>query len=160
MATYRFIGTMLIAFALPALSSLAAEPIIGIASVIDADTFELHGTRIRLVRIDAPESGQLCQDDVGKNYSCGQKAALALAEHVGPGTLACDPLDRDRYGRTVAVCHLGSEDIGAWLVESGLAVAYRDYSLDYVAAEDQARIARRGIWAGTFQMPWDWRKAH
>ncbi|HZA65683.1 MAG TPA: hypothetical protein VE592_01970 [Geminicoccaceae bacterium] len=40
----------------------------------------------------------------------------------------------------------------------GLALAYRRYSRDYVAAEDEARVAGRGMWAGTFEPPWDWRR--
>jgi len=47
-----------------------------------------------------------------------------------------------------------------WLVAQGLALAYRHYSVDYVAAEDEARAAGRGMWAGTFEPPWDWRHRH
>ncbi len=139
---------------------LAAEPIAGVASVIDADTLEIHGTRIRLIGIDAPEGRQLCQDAAGKDYRCGQQAALALADHIGSRTVECRGDDLDRYGRTLAVCWLGSEDLIGWLVSEGWAVAYRHYSTAYVGQEDAARIAHRGIWAGSFQMPWDWRKQH
>lgn len=34
----------------------------------------------------------------------------------------------------------------------------REYSSDYVAAEDAAKAAKRGIWAGAFDVPADWRK--
>ncbi len=34
----------------------------------------------------------------------------------------------------------------------------REYSSDYVAAEDAAKAAKRGIWAGDFDVPADWRK--
>lgn len=63
-----------------ATSGPATEPLIGIATVIDGDTIELHGERIRLLGIDAPESGQLCHGGGGASYRCGQKAALALAD--------------------------------------------------------------------------------
>ena len=43
------------------------------------------------------------------------------------------------------------------MVDKGLAVAYRRYSTEYIGAEDDARNAKRGLWAGTFQMPWDFR---
>lgn len=44
------------------------------------------------------------------------------------------------------------------MVAEGWAVAYRRYSMDYVKQEDQAKSVRRGIWAGRFAMPWDWRR--
>jgi endonuclease YncB( thermonuclease family) len=61
-------------------------------------------------------------------------------------------------GRTVAVCFLGSEELNRWMVANGWAVAFRRYSLDYVADEDGARLAGAGLWSSTFQMPWDWRQ--
>ena len=48
-------------------------------------------------------------------------------------------------------------DIGRRLVSAGWALAYRRYSKDYVAAENEARKARRGMWRGTFVKPWEWR---
>jgi endonuclease YncB( thermonuclease family) len=52
-------------------------------------------------------------------------------------------------------------DIGRRLVSAGWALAYRRYSMDYVAAEDEARRAKRGMWRGTFVKPWNgahWRR--
>jgi len=131
----------------------------GIASVIDGDTIELHGTRIRLIGIDAPESRQLCQRN-GEPWRCGQAAALALADHIEGKTLDCRPDGEDRYGRTLAVCFLGSEDLNGWLVEQGWALAYRHYSTVYVGQESRAEAANAGVWSAEFEMPWDWRKAH
>ncbi|MCP1546992.1 hypothetical protein J2W76_000237 [Methylorubrum zatmanii] len=37
-------------------------------------------------------------------------------------------------------------------------MAYRRYSTAYVAQEDAAKLAKRGIWAGRFSAPWVWRK--
>ena len=58
----------------------------------------------------------------------------------------------------VGVCALGGEDLNAWLVSEGHALAYRRYSLKYVEQEKAARAVRRGIWAGDFVAPWDWRR--
>ena len=128
------------------------------ATVIDGDTIEIRGQRVRLFGIDSPESAQLCQAGQ-KPYRCGQQAALVLADRIGERTVRCQERDKDRYGRVVAVCYVGGEDLDRWMVEQGLAVAFRKYSLDYVDAENDAREARRGIWQGEFEMPWDWRAA-
>lgn len=60
-------------------------------------------------------------------YRCGKVAALALADKIGRGTVRCEQKDLDRYGRIVAVCKMGNEDLNGWLVLQGYAVAYRRY---------------------------------
>jgi endonuclease YncB( thermonuclease family) len=139
-------------------NALAAEPIAGRASVTDGDTLVIRDTKIRLYGIDAPESAQLCQTATGKEYRCGQAAALALSDRIGDATVTCEPRDMDRYGRTVAVCRKGAEDLNAWMVAQGHAIAYRRYSTDYVPAEDEAKAAKQGIWSGSFTTPDEWRK--
>lgn len=156
----RFAGLCLFTILASALCAapLTAHPdIIGAASVIDGDTIEIHGQRIRLHGIDAPESSQECLSSNRTPWRCGQRAALALAERIANSSLRCRPLDRDRYGRIIATCLKGSEDISRWMVANGWAVAFRRFSLDYAEDEERARRARRGLWEGTFEMPWDWR---
>jgi endonuclease YncB( thermonuclease family) len=135
----------------------AGGKIAGVASVVDPDTIEIHGQRIRLHGIDAPEGGQTCLDAAGRTWRCGQRAALALQDLSGRRTVTCDERDVDRYGRIVGRCLVGEVDINKWLVAQGLALAYRRYSRAYVGAEDEARAAGRGMWAGTFEPPWEWR---
>jgi endonuclease YncB( thermonuclease family) len=137
---------------------LLAEPVVGRASVIDGDTLEIRGTRIRFHGVDAPESAQTCQSSDDKAYRCGQQAALALSGKIGTATVSCEQKDVDRYKRIVAVCSAGGEDLNAWLVQQGHALAYRQYSTDYVGQENDARRSKRGVWAGRFTPPWDWRK--
>ncbi len=138
--------------------SAGAAELVGQATVIDGDTIEIHGQRIRLNAIDAPESRQLCKDGAGKDYRCGQVAALALADKIGRHTVSCDDRGRDRYGRQISVCQVAGVDLGGWLVEQGLAVEYRRYSQgQYRAVEDHAKAAHTGLWAGSFDWPWDWR---
>src|SRR5262249_845197 len=133
-----------------------ASDIVGVASVTDGDTIQIHGQSIRFYGIDAPESGQLCKLD-DKPWRCGPAAANALADHIGTRTVTCAPRDRDRYGRTVAVCRVEGEDVNAWLVPEGWALAYRRSSSDYVDEEAAAKAAKRGLWRGTFIPPWEWR---
>lgn len=142
--------------AFPRLAS--AEELTGVASVIDGDTDEIHGTRIRLHGIDAPESGQQCRDNADLTCRCGQTAALALADRVGRATATCRGSETDNYGRLIAVCFQGGEDLNRWMVEQGWAVAFRRYSADDVSSETAAKNSAIGIWSGSFVMPWDWRR--
>ena len=135
------------------------DTIAGVATVRDGDTVEIHGQPIRLYGIDAPEGRQVCRRD-GRDWRCGQAAAHALADHIGRRPLACRPRYTDRYGRPVAVCRVAGEDIGAWLVREGWALAYRRYGTDYVTDETAAKAARRGVWSATFTPPWEWREEH
>lgn len=141
-------------------NAAVADDLIGRASVIDGDTIEIRGERVRLHGVDAPESRQLCQDAGGKEYRCGQKAALALADWLdGAQPIRCHPLSQDRYGRTVARCSRSGEDVGAWLARSGLALDWPRYSGgEYASAQAEAKRAGRGVWQGTFDLPWEWRR--
>lgn len=67
-----------------------------------------------------------------------------------------DAVDVDRYGRTVAGCSQGGEDLNLWMVRKGWAVAYRRYARGYVGDEANARRAGRNIWSGSLILPWDW----
>jgi endonuclease YncB( thermonuclease family) len=138
-------------------TAAAQSPIVGVVSVIDGDTLEIHGQRIRLHGIDAPESGQSCEKD-GKQYRCGQRAALKLADKIGRATVRCEQRDIDRYKRIVAVCSLGNIDLNAWMVRQGWAIAYRQYLRDYVDDESAAQAEKAGIWAGRFIEPSRWRR--
>lgn len=137
----------------------ASGDIVGIASVIDGDTIEIHGRRIRFDGIDAPESSQVCVRG-GVKERCGQKSAMFLADAIGRRTVSCSDEGRDRYGRTIGRCYLGDQDLNAAMVEAGHAVAYRHFSTRYVPEEEKARAAGAGVWGTKFEMPWDWRRTH
>ncbi len=125
-------------------------------SVIDGDTIVLDGKRIRLFGIDAPEKSQPCQVQKAA-VACGIIARNALIGFVTGATVQCDREDVDRYGRDVSRCYAEGYDLSAGMVRDGLAVAYRQYSLSYVSEEENAKRLKRGMWKGTFVMPWDWR---
>ena len=125
-------------------------------AVIDGDTIVLEGKRIRFFGIDAPEKSQPCQVQE-TDVACGIIARNALIGFVTGATVRCDREDVDRYGRDVSRCYAEGYDLSAIMVRTGLAVAYRQYSLIYVSEEETAKRHKRGIWKGRFVMPWDWR---
>jgi endonuclease YncB( thermonuclease family) len=132
-----------------------ADNLTGQASIIDGDTLEIHGTRIRLWGIDAPESSQLCRGDGSIQYRCGAKAANELDAFIARRPVDCSPVSLDQYRRTVAVCSIGGVDIAEWLVRNGLALDWPTYSKGkYDGAQREAEHAGRGIWAGSYVEPW------
>jgi len=122
--------------------------LVGTAEVIDGDTLDIGGQRVRLHGIDAFERNQRCG-----GQACGQEASAALRRLADGRTTACEVRDTDRYGRLVAVCHVAGTDINGWMVENGHAVAYRRYSTDYVSTERQAEADGLGAWAHGFTEP-------
>jgi endonuclease YncB( thermonuclease family) len=136
----------------PAVPSASGAVWAGRAHVLDADTIEVRGRRIRLHGIDAPENDQMCERN-GRPWRCGREATEALRGHLGGRSVTCHELDVDRFGRSVARCLVNGQDVNAWLVRNGWAIAYRRFSEAYVTHEAEARAARRGIWSGRFEMP-------
>lgn len=141
----------------PAREQEMPSGLMGRASVIDGDTIDIHGTRIRLNGIDAPESRQTCEAN-GANYRCGQRAAIALSDFLATRVVSCEQTGTDRYRRVLATCSVDGTDMGGWMVSQGWAIAYRKYSVAYVQVEEKAQAEKRGIWAGTFLNPEQWRR--
>lgn len=142
----------------PAPAATADGAIVGTASVIDADTLDIRSERIRLVGVDAPESGQKCEDATGALVRCGSIAANALDAWINRNPVTCVSEGKDRYQRVLGKCSVRGQSVQDWLVRNGHAVAYRQYSTEFVPAELAAREAKAGIWAGEFVMPSEWRK--
>jgi endonuclease YncB( thermonuclease family) len=146
------------AMVLAASTSLFAGELIGQASVIDGDTLEIHGARIRVFGIDAPESDQLCRNEESDLYRYGQRASNALFEFIDHRPVECIEVDRDRYNRAVAVCTVGGTDIADWLVSNGLALDWSRYSKNgYAAPQMAAERQNRGMWTGSFKELWPYR---
>jgi endonuclease YncB( thermonuclease family) len=129
----------------------------GSVQVVDGDSLRRGETDIRLYGIDAPEYRQSCRDKHGTEYSCGKQSANALRGLVKGQDVSCRSVETDRYGRAVAVCKIGELDINKEMVRLGWAVAYSRHSASYLRAEAEAKKAKRGIWAGTFETPEDYR---
>ena len=157
-------SALALALSLLPMASVMSSVLQGPALVIDGDTLEIAGTRVRLAGIDAPELEQPCatEGDVlaasSTVYRCGEEAAAALTTRIGGDPILCEPVATDVSAVLVAVCRLEAEDLGAWMVRSGWARAYPQNASPYTAEEDLAQAALRGIWRGDFLNPWDWRR--
>ena len=133
--------------------------ITGRATVIDGDTIDVAGLRIRLEGIDAPESSQTCLTAAGQVWPCGSVATRELGRLMAGRDVSCENRGLDKYGRTLGICSVGSLDINAEMVRQGWAWAFVKYSQAYVAVEEQARGNRAGIWQGQAVPAWDFRAA-
>jgi endonuclease YncB( thermonuclease family) len=131
----------------------------GPVRVVDGDTLDMGGTRVRLFGIDAPELGQNCTNPDGAAWDCGTWVANQLRARVATRQVRCERVDIDRYGRTVATCEVAGQDLGRMLVAGGLALAYRKYSMAYDLDEKRAVIAGRGLHAHRFDRPAEHRSA-
>jgi len=151
------LGAVLLAAALAACVRFLAEPrgrtVAGHAFVVDGDTLRIGPDRIRIEGIDAPELDQTCRRR-GRPLPCGEQARDALLAMLSGRTVTCRTSGRDRYGRFLARCEAGGEDIGARMVAEGRAVSDGDYRL----LEARARFRSAGIWATAFERPQDWRR--
>ena len=139
-------------------SPARAAELTGPARVLDARAVEIGGRPIRLYGIDAPGEDQICER-AGTPWRCGQDASWALAAKIERHWVVCDTLPGGSADESRAVCYLGGrngEDLGAWMVEQGWALADRG-GTDYLAQEQSAQKAGRGLWAGKFDPPADWR---
>jgi endonuclease YncB( thermonuclease family) len=141
-------------------SRSSSQPVTGLARVADGDSLVVAGVRIRLIGIDAPELNQTCNDAKGQSWPCGHAAQRELRAYLGRRPLTCEPHGSDRFGRVLAVCSLpDGTNVNAWMVRQGFAVV-SGYPGPYRAEQDEARAAKRGMWAGTFMFPAEWRKRH
>ncbi|MDQ1081526.1 thermonuclease family protein [Pseudoroseomonas cervicalis] len=139
-----------------------AEPFSGRPRVIDGDTLDVAGIRVRMQGIDAFESDQQCSRRGGGRFACGAEARDRLAALIDGREITCTPDGTQTHGRSVAVCTVrqgGQEiDLNAAMVRSGLAFDCPRYSRGrYAEAEAEAKEQGAGAWGGRFAYPWSHR---
>lgn len=150
-------------FALSACLAASAAELSGrVVGVHDGDTITVLDAaktqhKIRLAGIDAPESNQAFGGRSKQNFS----KWVYRRDVIGEGD------KRDRYGRTVGVVLVDGHDVNLEQVRAGMAWWYRQYATEqtpddrrsYELAENEARAARRGLWADNAPVPpWEWRR--
>lgn len=146
-----WLASLLLVLIPPAYGDFSAKVI----SVADGDTITVlrdhEQVKIRLSDIDAPEKAQ----------AFGNKSKQSLSELCFDKTATLADKEKDRYGRTLASVTCDGIDANAEQVRQGMAWVYRKYapkdSLLYVL-EDEAKAAKRGLWADPEPVPpWEWR---
>ncbi len=147
-------------FLLSALAPSAhAQTIEGVAVVVDGDTIDMTGTRVRLIGIDAPESRQSCLKD-GGDWACGEAATASLRSLLDGEPVVCVAQAIDVYGRTIARCRNRVFDLGQEQLRRGMAIALYGAPEEYRDASRVAQQLRSGIWSSSFEVPADWRAAN
>ena len=126
--------------------------------VIDGDTIHIGKLKYRFFGIDAPEIKQICEKDNTK-IQCGVIAKSVLQNKIADKIPKCIVKDKDRYQRLVAECFIGKESLSRFMVREGYAVAYSQYSKDFIEDEKYAKENKLGIWSMNFQMPSEYRKS-
>ena len=126
--------------------------------VVDGDTIVLNGEKIRFSGIDTPELKQTCLKE-DQEVGCGVTAKKLLAKKISNATIECISEGKDTYKRTLAECFVNGESLSKFLVQNGYAFAYRKYSTKFIKDEEFAKANKLGMWAMTFQYPWDFRKS-
>lgn len=133
-----------------------------VIKVVDGDTIVVlteqgKSERIRLYGIDAPESAQ----------KGGAEATAFARDLLLLQPVSLSVVDRDRYGRTVALVKLKDGRIAnAEMVREGHAWVYRDYCREafcasWLALEYQAKKQGKGLWRGDSPLPpWKWRRSN
>ena len=131
--------------------------------VVDGDTIDLNGEKIRFSGIDAPESNyrgkeQTCLINEAIIH-CGKLSKEFLIKKIGTNKVTCKrEKEPDQYNRILAECFVNGESLSSFLVRSGYAFAYRKYSKKFIEDEEFARANKLGLWSMKFQYPWDFRK--
>lgn len=153
-----FLATVFLGILIAAkLDQINSETHSGRFFVIDGDTLAKGGERFRLLGIDAPELSQTCERG-GESWPCGEEARRILQGLSAGPDFSCSGSSKDRYGRLLVYCSAGGKDVSAAMVAAGFAVAsgYFQFSGEQAAARREAR----GIWAGEFEKPSQWRREH
>lgn len=98
--------------------------------IIDGDTFDCGGTRVRLAGIDAPEMPGHCRQ--GRTCTPGNPhAAKTALSELTRTTVNCEQTDTDHYGRVIARCKASGKDLSCAMIDANHAVRRYGFILCY-----------------------------
>jgi len=135
-----------------AAGAVAAQEIDGIAEVRSGNEISVGDTFIRLYGSAAPRPDDTC-DSGERRFRCGVIAWAELIRLADGHRVSCDIEDQHAPdGTSYATCYVGERDVNEALVRSGWAEAAQGVER-YRADQEDARRARRGLWAGRIRPP-------
>jgi len=124
--------------------------------IADGETLVTNGQRLQLKGLDAPEIGQRCRGEDGSARLCGAQARFGLAQRMAQAGVVCEGEQVSESDRILVTCSAKGHDVGADMVRSGLVLNAGGYE----AEEKDAQNNKRGLWAGAFDRPEEWRRLH
>ena len=130
----------------------------GAARIIDGDTIDIGGLKIRFAGVDSMEHQQECQRD-GKAWACGKEAKAWLERFIAGATVRCTKVSTKKSVPLIANCYnAGGVQLGWAMVNWGYAINDRAYAPNFAPSQRYAMRSRRGIWSGEFIEPVLWRR--
>lgn len=139
----------------------------GPTEIQDGNIIEVQEIRVHLFGIDAPDLAQKCTLD-GVEYACGLLAHAHLTSLTAGRPILCHVGEVGEDDRPFGRCAqsdiaggdfaAGAPVVNEQMVAAGWALANRDQTSDFVDAENDARANKRGMWAGQFVTPAEWRR--
>ena len=136
-------------------------------SIYDGDTLRVvrgdEELKIRFCGIDAPEKKM--------PMGVASRDHLRSLVDISDGEVLLVPIEKDRYGRTVAEVYVKDSrstaiNLNVQMVRDGYAWHYEKYSGncpirgEFAIAQELAQKESLGIWNGNPQPPWEWRRAN
>lgn len=137
----RMLVVLIIGFSPAALAWEASS----YAFVKDDGTLTLRGRTIHLFGISIPPTDRICRGQF-RPVRCAPRAVLELDFKVGRRFVHCAAVEENPDRSLVAVCQVDGEDLAAYLLERGWAVALPDAPPEYVTLEKIASQRGVGVW--------------
>ena len=136
-------ATLILLLAVP-LTGMAAD-VVGGASVQEDATIRVKGRRVHLFGIYIPALRRTCGNHV-RPLSCERESAARALSFKINRFVHCNEQWKNRDGSIAAVCVTDGEDLSAYLIKNGWALATPAAPFEYHALERLARHRGLGVW--------------